>query len=68
MVDKKIVCVSENMERVFTAGEQKKEKEVEKLLDELHNYAQALINGDLERDEEIMRETVGEDKNETEDH
>lgn len=42
-VDKKIVCVSENVERVFAAGEQKKEKEIEKILDELHEYAQALI-------------------------
>ena len=67
-VDKKVVCIPENVGRVFAAGERKKEKEIGKSLDELHNYAQALINGDHERAEEIMRETFGEDKNETEDH
>ena len=74
-VDKKIVCVSENVERVFAAGERKKEKEDEKIFDAILKeqtgilaIQEALINGDQERAEEIRRETFGEDVNETEDH
>jgi DNA-binding GntR family transcriptional regulator len=69
----------EKTRMVFAAGEQKgeqkKEKEDEKILDAILKeqtgilaIQEALINGDQERAEEIMREMFGEDKNETEDH